>query len=588
MRFDDRLLTVLNQPAGDRYDLAVRWRQLVDLVARAGPNAASPNFARALESIRNDAPNVDVGLRAAAARAVAALPLPLALLEYFASESLEVSAPVLAGATLQPAQWQAMLDSADAETRRFIHTLHAEVREDRPALAEDTLDLTERLGQALESLSDDLTGRTLEEPVREEPPSLLGSPSAEEQDAADDLPAPASEPEEPSLPTIDTSEGDDRPFAEPETEPDEEGTAAGDDSSDSPVPSLKELIDRIERRRRALAALRDRPPVEAPAEELSQLFRWECGPGGDIAWVDGAPRGAVIGRSIARDQAGDRIGPDVARAFMLRAPFRDGMLSVSGDGAVSGEWKISGVPAFEPTDGRFAGYRGVALREQDNAPATHEPLGLFRSDPDSVRELVHEIKTPLNAIMGFAEIIEGQYLGPADERYRQRAQEIVRQAGLLLTAIDDLDFAAMVHSSSAAEQRRTNLGELVERMIPGLRELAHGRGLELDASRTMRDTSAATEPELADRLIFRMCSAVIDKAQPGEHLRLTVERAGERSRVSMTSPAALSDLPEEQLLGGETGLEQGFPLRLVRGLARLAGADLTARQGSISLLFPRL
>ncbi|MFL6754792.1 MAG: sensor histidine kinase, partial [Sphingomicrobium sp.] len=76
MRFDDRLLTVLNQPAEDRHDAAVRWRQLVDLVARAGSNSASPVVAEALEAIRSEAPRVDELLRAAAARAVAALPLP--------------------------------------------------------------------------------------------------------------------------------------------------------------------------------------------------------------------------------------------------------------------------------------------------------------------------------------------------------------------------------------------------------------------------------------------------------------------------------------------------------------------------------
>ena len=75
------------------------------------------------------------------------------------------------------------------------------------------------------------------------------------------------------------------------------------------------------------------------------------------------------------------------------------------------------------------------------------------ADPDSLRELVHEIKTPLNAIIGFAEIIEGQYLGPADRGYRERAAEIVGQARLLLTAIDDLDFAAKVHSR---EPRQAN------------------------------------------------------------------------------------------------------------------------------------
>ena len=66
-------------------------------------------------------------LRAAAARAVAALPLPLGLLEYFASDSLAVSAPVLAAATLEPAQWQALLAAADDETRHFVETLHPEL-----------------------------------------------------------------------------------------------------------------------------------------------------------------------------------------------------------------------------------------------------------------------------------------------------------------------------------------------------------------------------------------------------------------------------------------------------------------------------
>ena len=327
---------------------------------------------------------------------------------------------------------------------------------------------------------------------------------------------------------------------------------------------------------------------ESAAQSAPALFRWECGPGGEIAWVDGAPRGALIGRSIARPQdgGGEHLDPDVVRAFTVRAPFRDAVLTVPGDGQVSGAWKISGVPAFDPTDGRFRGYRGVALREQAEA-ANGEPQPELLSDPDSLRELVHEIKTPLNAIIGFAEIIEGQYLGPADRRYRERAQEIVRQARLLLTAIDDLDFAAKVHSSAAGAQRRVNLGELVERLTPALRELASHRGVEVEGSRAIRDTTAATEPELADRLIFRMCSAVIEQAEPGERLRLTVDHAGERSRVSITRPARLCGLSEEQLLGAEAELDHGFSLRLVRGLARIANVDLTASEGVISLLFPR-
>ena len=503
MRFDDRLLTVLNQPAGDRHDVAVRWRQLVDLVARAGSNAGSPTVAQALESIRADAPNVDETLRAAAARAVAALPLPLGLLEYFASDRLAVSAPVLAAATLDAEQWQAIMRASDEETRRFIGTIHPEI----PAEAEP---------EATEALI--------------------------EQEAS----TPADEP--------------------------------------AAAPSLHEVVERIERRRRTRATMK-RNGSASNGGTSPALFRWECGPGGEIAWVEGAPRGAVIGRSIARAHDGDQLDPDVVRAFMLRAPFRDAALCVAGDGPLSGEWKISGVPAFEPADGRFAGYRGIALR--DGGEVGVEEATSMLADPDSVRELVHEIKTPLNAIIGFAEIIEGQYLGPADRRYRERAQDIVRQARLLLTAIDDLDFAAKVHSSAAGERRGANLGELVERIAPSLRELAHSRGVEVDASRTTRETWTATELELADRLIIRMCSAIIDRAQSGERLRLTVERAGDRLRVSISRPARMSRIPEDQLLGSDADLEHGFPLRLVGGLARLGGAELVAPEGAVALLFPR-
>ena len=139
MRFDDRLLTVLNQPSGDRHDTAVRWRQLVDLVARAGPNSASPIVAQALESIREEASKVDEPLRAAAARAVAALPLPLGLLECFAADRLAVSAPVLAAASLDRGQWQSLLSHADAETRRFVETLHPELAAAEPDEATDAL-----------------------------------------------------------------------------------------------------------------------------------------------------------------------------------------------------------------------------------------------------------------------------------------------------------------------------------------------------------------------------------------------------------------------------------------------------------------
>ena len=520
MRFDDRLLTVLSQPAGDRHDAAVRWRQLVDLVARAGPESASPVVGRALDTIRSEAADIDEELRAAAARAVAGRPLPIGLLEYLVSDRLSVSAPVLAAATLDAAQWRALLPLADDETRQFIETLH---------------------------------------------PDAFRSAKAE----AAPRPEPAAAPKEQALATP-----SDRP----------------------PAPSLSDVVARIERRRRSREAQRSAAATVAP-QEAPALFRWECGPSGEIAWVEGAPRGALIGRSIARVQDGDsdRVDEEVVRAFARRAPFRDAEMRVGGEGLVAGAWKISGLPAFDPTDGRFAGYRGVAQRDMSPPPGRADSAVDMLADPDSLRELVHEIKTPLNAIIGFAEIIQGQYLGPADHRYRERAGEIVAEARLLLGAIDDLDFAAKVHSSGGGS-RRVDLARLIESLRDTLGEAAAERSVEIELVTRPGDCIAALEPEIADRLIGRFAEAIIDQAGPGEQLRISVERGEGDCRISMSRPAAFRNVPDALLFDGAvsadaaaatTGYSAGFSLRLVRGLARIGGGDLITTPTSLILVFPQ-
>ena len=518
MRFDDRLLTVLNQPAEDRHDAAVRWRQLVDLVARAGANGDSQVVADALDAIRTEAHTVDERVRAAAARAVAALPLPLGLLEYFAAESLSVSAPVLAAVTLDAPQWQVLRSAADEETRRFIDTLHPEI-EDEPQV-----------------------------------------------ETTEQVPAQASEPAYSVLTQT--------PGYTP--------------------PSLHEVVERIELRRR----IRSGDPVSMPGAQSGQhespaLFRWECGPSGEIAWVEGAPRGPLIGRSLAKTQQvdDDRVDQAVVRAFSVRAPFRDGLLKLGGGGPVAGEWKISGVPAFDPGDGRFAGYRGVALREDPAAIASAaEPIPDLLTDPASLRELVHEIKTPLNAIMGFAQIIEGQYLGPADRGYRDRAAEIVRQARLLLTAIDDLDFAAKVHSVTGAARERVDLDALLDRAAGELREIAAQHGAAAEIVRARSEVPAAVQPELADRLLVRLFRAIAERARAGERIEVTADVALTGPRITITRPAAFLGLSESDLFEvarGDGRTEGGFSLRLARGLARIAGGDLLSTRDTFVLAFPR-
>jgi len=492
VRFDDRLRTVLAQPATDPHDRAVRWRQLVEIAARSSSQADSRLIAQAIGEIRDGAQQVDERVRAAAVLAVASLQLPVDLVACFAADRIAIAAPVLTRARLTATEWNRVSGSASAECRAFIATMRSDPDEQAPA--------------------------------RER-----------RQEAGQATPA---------------------------------------------VPSISDVVARIERLRAQREGDTIPSPAKAEAEEQPRLFKWECNESGEIDWVDGAPRGALVGQSIAQRGLGAGVDPSVERAFASRAPFHEGLLELPADGSAGGSWRISGVPAFERSSGRFAGYRGVAERIAGNDAAASPPV-----DPDSLRELAHEIKTPLNAIIGFAEIITGEYLGPADARYRERAAEIVDQARLLLCAVEDLDFAAKLRSRD-----RSSEADLAEALARSWREIegqACQRGVRAVAVGAEQAASCALDPQLTQRLVERLCLAVVGSAAPGEALTFRIGSDTECCVLGVTCPANLKsvDLSPERNRRASDGAT--LPLRLVMGLARTAGGEVVADEGEIVLRLPK-
>ena len=369
------------------------------------------------------------------------------------------------------------------------------------------------------------------------------------------------------------------------------------------IHSISEMVARIERlklRRETDAApastnaLPENRPQQAPVQSgTTSLFRWECDAAGEIGWVEGAPRGALIGRSLPADEQVDRV---LVRAFADRLPF-DGAALTFPAPALEGEWRLSGIPAFSPVDGRFLGYRGVARREgAETGPPAPGPAAPAKrnGDAEALRETIHEIKTPLNAIIGFAEIIDGQYLGPAHRNYRLRAAEIVTQARTLLGAIDDLDFAAKLQSDRAVPGEGTDFGEVFPRFAEEFNEYAARREVGVLLKLEGNFGRCALDPDLSERLIRRFVTSVIDAAGAGETLSLEVAPIKAMCGVVVTRPNAIKGTPNEQLLdpafATDTGemLGIGFALRLVRGLARIAGGDLRLTADELILLIPAM
>ena len=332
-------------------------------------------------------------------------------------------------------------------------------------------------------------------------------------------------------------------------------------------------------------------------------FRWETGTDGIILWVEGAPRGALVGQSLAMIAGPGQQGVDgqAAGAFEKKAPFRDARFSVAGEGLAAGDWRISGVPWFDPRRGSFQGYRGTARRPRPDEIARDPaaPTGVFGTQfpADSLRQLIHELRTPLNAIIGFAEMIEGQYLGPAATGYRGQAAEIMTQARGLLGAVDDLDTAARLESRRFEhEAGDVDAGALLTNLHETYAGIAADRGASIVLDVAPALPAARVEPAAAERMFGRLLAGTIGLAGEGEVVGVSLARAGEGLRLTIARPAAIAGVREADLLDpgyspdgdwpAAPALGLGFALRLVRNLAEAVGGALTVTPATFALDLP--
>jgi len=546
VRFDDMLATVLAQPLTNAAARAIAWRQVVDLIGQRRASGDDPVRDAAYDLLRAVREEVPLEMRVQAARSLAGHRLPAELVAYFADEAPLIAAPVIAGARLADEEWLALLPTFSPTARGLLRNRR---------------DLSPTVTRALASFgASDF---------------VLGAP------------APGSIPVE-------------EPAAAPEPVDEADGSAV-------PLPldgeiQIRDLMARIDAFRRAGQSA----DTAAAEDEAGEGFRFETGADGAILWVADAPRGPLIGITLAAAAEPLDHGVDghVAGAFRQRAPFRDARLSVAGVGSAAGEWRISAVPFFDPKDGRFIGYRGTARRPRaDETAVAGGLIGLYGSGlpADSLRQLVHELRTPLNAIVGFAEMIERQLLGPAAHEYRGRASEIVAHGRRLLATVDDLDVSARLESHRLAlDPGPVDAALLLARLRPEYERIAAARGIVIEVSVADPLPSVDADPIAVERMFARLLAATVGLAQTGERIGIGLAPIGdgdERSvGLTLTRPNLIAGRDERALLDPGYSPEGDFPdapvlglgfaLRLVRNLAAAARGRLDIDAAAFALRLP--
>ena len=300
--------------------------------------------------------------------------------------------------------------------------------------------------------------------------------------------------------------------------------------------------------------------------------------------------GYILGKAAAPAPA--RTDQATTRALRQRRPVHGGRIDLAGAAAIVGAWRIDAAPRFSAQGGRFLGYQGVLRRPSSEAVAPADSVA------DRLRQLLHELRTPVNAIQGFAELIQQQLFGPTPHQYRSLAASIVADSAAVLAGFEEIDRLVKFETGRGDEiGGQCDLAQVIGRLVAQLEPGLAGRDVRFvfDGSGPAPVRMAASE---AERMLWRVLALLASAALPGETLALELAADREGIGLVVELPEALATREDSALFAvqplsdGEARtfgfLGGGFALRLARAEARAAGGALVRDGARLILRLPGL
>jgi len=373
---------------------------------------------------------------------------------------------------------------------------------------------------------------------------------------------------------------------------------------------ISALVKRIEAYRKAREADQQRPAGDSPRLPLGEdhagsprriaAFDFATDPAGQITWADPSAAPMVTGLRLGAPEGSGALSgpPALGEALRRRQPLRASLVTITGAPAISGDWRIDATPWFDPLTGRHVGWRGRMRRPAATAQASAPLPRAADSEADRIRQLLHELRTPINAIQGFAEVIQQQLFGPTPHEYRALAANIVGDAARMLSAFDELERLAKLDSAALAlEPGETDVAEVFEVTIAQLdahiRQRGAGLALRRDGDSPLTVPLARLEVE---RVGWRLLATLAGVCAPDEVLKVRLKAKDGAARLDIALPTVLAAREGEALFNtSATEIQQaiaagvfgvGFALRLARAEAQAAGGKLERKGDRLRLLLP--
>ncbi len=200
-----------------------------------------------------------------------------------------------------------------------------------------------------------------------------------------------------------------------------------------------------------------------------------------------------------------------------------------------------------------------------------ENARLFQQS-DWVAQVVHEIRTPLTAIISYAELLQRQELPP--DMHRQFAS-IIAQEGERVTQLVNqfLDLARLESGRVTLARERLNMAEVADLALQVVRPLAEKHAITLQAEIAPDLPAVIGDSKRLHQVLLNLLSNAIKYSDAGDTVTLRVHRSGDEIHV-MVSDTGPGIAPEHLS-------------KLFQKFARVPGSEQKATGSGLGLIIAR-
>jgi two-component system sensor histidine kinase ResE len=300
-----------------------------------------------------------------------------------------------------------------------------------------------------------------------------------------------------------------------------------------------------------------------------------------------APDGTV---TVANDAASRYLGlPEdagPARLDALPTPIIDAVLAARADDAPAADTRQVTLPdgvelelaASRLGEGPHAG-TVITLRD------VTAQRRLERARRDLVANVSHELKTPIAALKGFLELLEGDGVG---ERHRREFLAAMSQETARLERLveEQLQLARLDAGALRLDREEVDLGQLASEVAAPRVPLAAREGVELSARRHPAEPVVVdADPARIEQILLILLDNAMRHTPPGGRVEVVVGRDGDEAAVAVRDTGE-GIAPESQAFvfdrfyrgdASREGRSAGLGLAIARGLAAAHGGSIGLR-----------